>query len=106
MKKFVIAATVSAVAMASCGKFLEEDPKGSITPQTFYKTTEDLHSATLGLALLLLSPTLAHATFAPPQAPTRWATDTAGFISTEALRGLDAQLEAAQVQTGRHVILW
>ncbi len=51
MKKHLIIAALAAFGLASCQGFLDEDPKGSITPQTFYKTTEDLHAATLGLAL-------------------------------------------------------
>lgn len=52
MKKQYITLIIAAMALSSCKKdFLEEDPKGSITPKTFYKTTEDLHSATLGIAL-------------------------------------------------------
>ena len=52
MKKYLIAILTTSVLISSCKKdFLEEDPKGSITTKTFYKTGEDLNSATLGLAL-------------------------------------------------------
>lgn len=42
---------LAAVLFSSCSGFLEEDPKGSITPNTFYKSAEDLNSAMLGIAL-------------------------------------------------------
>jgi len=41
----------STLLLGSCKEFLEEDPKGSITAQTFYKSAEDLNAAMLGLAL-------------------------------------------------------
>ena len=52
MKKYIISLLIPALFISSCKKdFLKEDPKGSITPQTFYKTGEDLNAATLGIAL-------------------------------------------------------
>lgn len=39
-------------ALASCNGFLDEDPKGSVTPENFYKNKEDLHSAIRGIALM------------------------------------------------------
>jgi hypothetical protein len=52
MKKYIFAIALSSLALASCKKgFLDEDPKGSITPTTFYKSAEDLNSATLGITL-------------------------------------------------------
>lgn len=52
MKKYIVTLLIPAMLVSSCKKdFLKEDPKGSITPQTFYKTAEDLNSATLGISL-------------------------------------------------------
>lgn len=39
------------LTLASCSKFLDETPKGSITPQSFYKTANDLQLAETALAL-------------------------------------------------------
>ncbi|PTS96405.1 RagB/SusD family nutrient uptake outer membrane protein [Pedobacter sp. HMWF019] len=54
MKKYlVIISAILLVSVISCKKgFLEEDPKGSILPQTFYKSSEDLNQATLGIAMI------------------------------------------------------
>lgn len=41
-----------------------------------------------------------------PPSPSRWATDTAGFISPETLQTIDAKLEAYEKQTGRQVIVY
>lgn len=62
--------------------------------------------ARVALALLLLVPALSLGAFKPPAPPTRWATDTAGFLAPTTVRGLDARLQAYQQRTGRHVILW
>lgn len=57
--------------------------------------------------ILLLAPLLAWAqAFTPPPAPTRWATDTAGFLSPQTVRALDARLAAYERDTGRQVIVW
>jgi uncharacterized protein len=41
-----------------------------------------------------------------PPAPSRWVTDTAGFISPEARTRLDAKLEAYEKRTGHQVVVW
>jgi len=41
-----------------------------------------------------------------PPAPTRWVTDTTGFISEATRTGLDAELEAYERSTGHQVIVW
>ncbi len=41
-----------------------------------------------------------------PPAPTRWATDTAGFLSPGALADLDSRLEAFQRTTGHQVLVY
>jgi uncharacterized protein len=43
---------------------------------------------------------------ATPPAPTRWVTDSAGFLSPQARAGLDQQLEAYQARTGHQVLVW
>jgi uncharacterized protein len=57
-------------------------------------------------ALALWAASTALGAFTPPPAPTRWATDTAGFISESTRRALDARLESYQRDTGRHVVVW
>ena len=50
MNKFIALLLSLLVITASCKKgFLQEDPKGSITPQTFYKTGSDLELASIAL---------------------------------------------------------
>jgi len=53
MKKILIllGITVSLVATSCSDDFLAEEPKGSITPATFYKTGSDLKMASAALAL-------------------------------------------------------
>jgi len=46
------------------------------------------------------------ASFQPPAPPTRWATDTAGFLSESTRRTLDARLQKYEQDTGRQVIVW
>jgi uncharacterized protein len=41
-----------------------------------------------------------------PPAPTRWVTDTTGFLSSEARTQLDAKLESYEKQTGHQVVVW
>ena len=43
---------------------------------------------------------------APPPAPTRWVTDTAGLLSDSARQELDAQLESYERQSGHQVLVW
>jgi uncharacterized protein len=38
--------------------------------------------------------------------PTRWVTDSAGFLSEGARQELDSRLETYQRQTGHHVLVW
>jgi uncharacterized protein len=57
-------------------------------------------------ALVLGAASIALAAFTPPPAPTRWATDTAGFISEDTRRALDTRLENYERDTGRQVIVW
>lgn len=42
----------------------------------------------------------------PPPAPTRWVTDSAGFLAEATRQQLDAQLESYQRQTGHHLLVW
>jgi uncharacterized protein len=41
-----------------------------------------------------------------PAAPTRWVTDTAGFMSEAARAALDAKLEGYERATGHQVVVW
>ncbi len=41
-----------------------------------------------------------------PAAPTRWVTDTAGFLSEGTRQDLDGRLETYERQTGHHVLVW
>jgi uncharacterized protein len=41
-----------------------------------------------------------------PPPPTRWATDTANFMSPQAVASLDSQLEAYERSTGHQLIVW
>lgn len=41
-----------------------------------------------------------------PSAPTRWATDTAGFLSPQTVSTLDAQLEAYERATGHQILVY
>ena len=41
-----------------------------------------------------------------PAAPTRWVTDTAGFMSEPARAALDAKLEGYERATGHQVVVW
>ena len=57
--------------------------------------------------VILLWATLARAAETPiPPAPTRWVTDTANFMSAEAVHSLDAQLEAYEHSTGHQLIVY
>jgi uncharacterized protein len=49
---------------------------------------------------------LASAEASLPPAPTRWVTDTAGFLSREAASQLDARLAAVQKQSGHQLVVW
>ncbi|WP_224248259.1 TPM domain-containing protein [Hyalangium gracile] len=58
------------------------------------------------LAVLLSCLGALAAGFQPPPAPTRWVTDTAGFLSESTRRSLDARLQKYERDTGRQVIVW
>jgi uncharacterized protein len=61
--------------------------------------------ALLAFAWLLASP-LAAAEEPIPPPPTRWATDTAGFLSEGERVALDTRLEAMQRANGRQILVW
>jgi uncharacterized protein len=59
------------------------------------------------LVVLLFLAAFARAAETPiPPAPARWVTDTAGFLSREALRSLDAQLEAYERSSGHQLLVY
>jgi uncharacterized protein len=62
----------------------------------------------LALAILFLPLTAAaRAEEVPiPPAPTRWATDTAGFTSPQALQAADRMLEDFERATGNQILVW
>lgn len=41
----------STLILGGCKDYLIEDPKGSVSPVTFYKTANDLNAAMLGISL-------------------------------------------------------
>lgn len=63
--------------------------------------------AGLGAAAFLVPP-FAAAQSAPriPPAPSRWATDEAGFLSRPAVAALDARLEDYERRTGHQLLVW
>lgn len=70
-----------------------------------------IRSLTAALARLLLAgaalvASTAHAADALPAAPTRWVTDTAGFLSEGTRQELDLKLESYERQSGHHVLVW
>ena len=63
--------------------------------------------ALLACALVCLPLVAARAAEVPiPPPPTRWATDTAGFMSPQALQAVDAMLESFERATGNQVLVW
>ena len=63
--------------------------------------------ALLACALVCLPLVAAHAAEVPiPPPPTRWATDTAGFTSPQALQAVDRVLENFERATGTQVLVW
>src|SRR5690606_37656881 len=50
-RKILTIIAAAGLFLTSCSNFLEEDPKGSITPNSFYNSAEDLNAAMLGIAL-------------------------------------------------------
>jgi uncharacterized protein len=63
--------------------------------------------AGLAILVLLFAAADSRAAETPiPPAPTRWVTDTAGFMSAEAVRTLDARLGAYQSTTGHQLLVY
>ena len=63
--------------------------------------------ALLACALVCLALVAARAAEVPiPPSPTRWATDTAGFMSPPALQAVDRTLENFERATGTQVLVW
>jgi uncharacterized protein len=62
--------------------------------------------ALLGVALLLAFADPAAASFVAPPAPSRWATDSAGFLSPATRDRLDAELQAYEQRTGHQVLVY
>jgi len=61
----------------------------------------------LACALVCVALVAARAAEVPiPPPPTRWATDTAGFMSPQALQGVDRILESFERATGTQVLVW
>ena len=61
-------------------------------------------AALAGVALIAAFSAVAP--FTPPPTPTRWVTDTAGFITKDTARSLDARLQRYERATGHQVIVW
>ena len=63
--------------------------------------------ALLACALVCVALVAARAAEVPiPPPPTRWATDTAGFMSPQALQAVDRTLESFERATGTQVLVW
>jgi len=63
--------------------------------------------AVLLASVLLVSAAILFAAETPiPPTPTRWVTDTAGFMSPQAATALDRRLEAYEQQTGHQVLVY
>ena len=61
----------------------------------------------LAVAILFAPPAEARAAEVPiPASPVRWATDSAGFISPQALQTADRTLEDFERATGNQVLVW
>ena len=61
----------------------------------------------LACALVCVSLVAARAAEVPiPPPPTRWATDTAGFMSPQALQAVDRILESYERATGTQLLVW
>jgi uncharacterized protein len=70
-------------------------------------TTLRNRRSSLLLAIFLVSAAWLIAAETPiPPLPTRWVTDTANFMSPDALRALDARLEQYERSTGHQLIVW
>lgn len=69
--------------------------------------TRAMLAALAWLVVLAVSPLGAQPAAAPiPPAPERWATDTAGFVSADALQRVDRALQQFELSTGNQVLLW
>lgn len=60
----------------------------------------------LGAAMLFAAANPAAASFAAPPVPTRWASDSAGFLSPSTRDTLDAELQAYEQRTGHQVLVY
>ena len=63
----------------------------------------------LAVAFLFVPLAAARAAQGPvpvPPAPTRWATDTAGFLSPQALQAADRRLEDYERASGGQMLVW
>lgn len=60
----------------------------------------------LAVLLYFCPANLASADIQIASPPTRWVTDTAGFLSPQAVTELDSQLEAFEHETGHHVLVY
>ena len=57
--------------------------------------------------IVLVSTAILYAAETPiPPSPTQWVTDTANFLSPEAVRSLDARLAAYERATGHQLIVY
>jgi len=64
-------------------------------------------AAITATALVLVSALAAFAAETPiPPAPTRWVTDTAGFLSSQTVDSLDRRLQAYEQQTGHQLLVY
>ncbi len=73
-------------------------------------TRHPFASRSLALALVLLGLLVGVGSVAEaqeiPAAPTRWVTDSVGFLSPETRSQLDAQLESYERNTGHQILVW
>jgi uncharacterized protein len=68
--------------------------------------TRPLPGALAGLLLAGALLAAAEARAETPPAPTRWVTDSAGFLSEGARQEIDGRLESYGRQSGHHVLVW
>ena len=54
MKKILIY-SILLFALCSCDNFLEEDPRGKLTPSSFFSSPEDLDMAITNITRLMLA---------------------------------------------------
>ena len=65
-----------------------------------------LAAVALATAVLLIGARASAAEAPIPPAPTRWVTDTVGFLDAATVSRLDRRLEAYERQTGHQVVVW